>query len=377
MIRWLHALTRRRFDVAIIGAGPAGAVTALVLARTGVRVLLAERHSREVFKVGEGLPPAARPLLRDLNLADQLDADDHLPSFGNESAWGSSLLRSTDFIRDPNGLGWHLDRARFDAMMRYAALDAGAHVLESTIVNQVDRDATRWRLRLICDERPFEIEASWLVDSSGRRSWLARRRGAVRLRSDRLLGFVAVFCRNDRDAPADVDSMTLVESAPDGWWYSSRLSTNRRVVVYLTDAHGATARRARTPEGYRALLQETTHTRERVRNRGYSNDGACLVVSADTSRLDRCTGDGWLAAGDAAASFDPLSSQGILSAMYSGLKAGRTLRQCLDGDAHAAHEYGDALDAVYAAYLQRRYEYYRLEQRWAAHDFWRSRQAAE
>ena len=329
-----------------------------------------------MFKVGEVLPPAARPLLRDLNLIERLDADGHLPSPGNDAAWGSSFLRSTDFIRDPNGHGWHLDRVRFDTMLRHASRDAGAQILESTTIHRVERNASRWRLRMTQGESVIDVEASWLVDCSGRRSWLARRQGAARVRGDRLLAFVAVFSRSARDARPDVDSTTLVESAPHGWWYTSRLPDTRRIVIYLTDAHDATARQARTPDGYWGLLQETIHTRERVTNRGYENDGACLVAPADSSRLNRCAGDGWIAAGDAAASFDPLSSQGILTAMYFGLKAGRALRQCLDGRAEAAQEYSDAVDDVYAAYLRRRQQYYDLECRWAAHDFWRSRQTA-
>ena len=46
-----------------------------------------------------------------------------------------------------------------------------------------------------------------------------------------------------------------------------------------------------------------------------------MVVAAGTAHLDRPVGDGWLAAGDAAASFDPLSSQGILTAVLMGRDA--------------------------------------------------------
>jgi 2-polyprenyl-6-methoxyphenol hydroxylase-like FAD-dependent oxidoreductase len=53
--------------VVIAGGGPAGAITALVLARAGHRVLMADCTSGAA-RTGEALPPAARPLLRDLNL---------------------------------------------------------------------------------------------------------------------------------------------------------------------------------------------------------------------------------------------------------------------------------------------------------------------
>jgi hypothetical protein len=52
------------------------------------------------------------------------------PSHGSESSWGAAYLDGNDFIRNPYGHGWLLDRARFDASLRERARDAVAAVLE-------------------------------------------------------------------------------------------------------------------------------------------------------------------------------------------------------------------------------------------------------
>jgi flavin-dependent dehydrogenase len=364
----------RQFEVGIIGGGPAGSAAAITLARAGRSVLLIEKTDRETFKVGESLPPAITPLLRELGVLERFKSDKHLISYGNESSWGGASLESTGRIPDPNLQGWHVDRPRFDAMLRDAARDAGAQVVEATRVAQCERcDAGNWRLGLDSLDGSSPAQASWLIDCTGRRSWLARREGVKRRAYDNLMAFVALFHESEPADNGDCDSLTLVESVEGGWWYTARVPNGRRVVVYLTDVGTRSANTARYAEGYRALLDETVHIRARLQSHSYAMTGAPMITSSNSSRLERVAGAGWLAAGDAATSFDPLSSQGILTAAYSGLKAGRALDALLSGDFEPLRAYELRIGTVYDAYLNNRVECYRFEQRWQQSEFWRAR----
>ena len=97
------------------------------------------------------------------------------------------------------------------------------------------------------------------------------------------------------------------------------------------------------------------------------------ITAANSARLDHMTGDGWIAAGDAAISFDPLSSQGIFNALYSGLKAGRALESHLSGKPSALELYDRHLTSIYDAYFQNCTMFYRYERRWPASTFWKRR----
>lgn len=358
------------FDALVIGGGPAGAAAAIRCAQLGLSVCLVDASKPDEFKIGESLPPAATRILNDLGASAALEPPVAMPCYGNQSAWGGPELRDTDFIRDPAGPGWRVDRARFDSTLRCVASQAGAQLRVETRVRSVSRAET-WRVE-IGDET---IEAQWLIDCGGRKSSIAPAR---RKSYDRLIAIVAEFepvssehegalrvftepvIAQRCQSPRDEDSRTLVESASTGWWYTSLLPNGRRVVVFHTD--GRT--QARPREGFRALLQSTLHIPRRV-----TGDPARLtVVSAATTRLEAFHGPGWLAAGDAAMSFDPLSSQGIYTALYSGMKAAEAVHSGSPA-AYAAN-----LDQIFEAYLDHRREYYRAEARWSENPFWSSRQ---
>ena len=400
-----------RYEAVVAGGGPAGCAAALALVRGGRRVLLLDDSAAGDFKMGEALPPAGRPLLRDLGVLERFLEGGHLACFGNLSAWGGPALRETDFIFDRNGHGWHLDRARFDAGLRAAARDAGAHVREGVRVTSAERGGARWSVsfdgvsadraptgreigRRESDERrsadggPAErgsddgdqgehdrdgrdfVECDWVIDATGRRSTIARKAGTERVHADALVAFHARF----RTANGgDRDSRTMIESVPGGWWYTALVPGTTRVVAFLTDADLADRATLLSADGFAARLEETVHVGGVLRAHGYAIDGRPRGADAGSARLDRFSGDGWLAAGDAAVSFDPLSSQGMLTALYTGLRAGQALAAHLAGDGVALDAYVARLEEVHRAYTANRMEYYALEPRWRHAPFWARR----
>ncbi len=71
--------------------------------------------------------------------------------------------------------------------------------------------------------------------------------------------------------------------------------------------------------------------------------------------------------------FDPLSSQGILTALFTGMTAGQALHAHLTGDEDALTGYQAQLLAIRTAYHRNLTMTYALERRWPQHTFWRRR----
>jgi flavin-dependent dehydrogenase len=168
----------------------------------------------------------------------------------------------------------------------------------------------------------------------------------------------------------------MIESAPDGWWYTALLPSGERVAAWLTDADLAERAELLSPAGFAARLRASPHLGALLARHGYALHGRPRGAGAGSARLDRFAGDGWLAVGDAALSFDPLSSQGMLNALYTGLRGGQALAAALSGDRTGIAVYAHRMEAVYGTYLRNRLAFYATETRWAGHPFWRRRTPA-
>src|SRR6185295_6845741 len=172
------------------------------------------------------------------------------------------------------------------------------------------------------------------------------------------------------------DTYTLVEATPGGWWYSALLADGRLAVAFLTDGdllERPLRRASDDPDAWWQLLRRTEATRERVEGAGYRLTTPLKVLPAESSRLDTIVGEGWIALGDAAAAYDPLSSHGVASAMGSGFYGGHAIFDLLAGRDEAHLAYLDLLQSAYGHYLDQQRGHYAQETRWPDAPFWRRR----
>jgi flavin-dependent dehydrogenase len=142
-------------------------------------VVLVERQRQSPPRIGEALPPAARRLLNDMGLIDEFIAQGHVPCYGNRSIWGRTAPAETDFLRDPDGHGWHLDRARFDAWLRHTAVTRGAMPLMPARLLSIRRGDEGWQVRIATSGGEQIVSAAFAIDAGGRSAPLARQIGAV------------------------------------------------------------------------------------------------------------------------------------------------------------------------------------------------------
>ena len=358
--------------MAVFGGGPAGTATALALARLGCSAIVIERTCYDTVRIGETLPPKVRALLVNLRVWEAFLAQNHCRSFGIHSAWGRRELYANDFIFSPYGDGWHVDRTRFDSMLAEAAEDAGVQAFRGAqLISIQKRSGSGWRIEIGAGAKQVGWHTQFIVDATGRASTIARKQGATRISCDHLIGVVAFFAPDSCARAAN--NFTLVEAVEDGWWYSALLPNGQVVAAFMTDADIYARASRNLRYRLKEQLQKTEHTKARLC--GWTPTSVPQVLSANSSRLDKLASTNWLAVGDAAMAFDPLSSQGVYKALETGFRVAEAIRDRLSGDAEAFLKYAAKLKEHFDRYLALKAYYYSRERRWPDSLFWKRRRA--
>lgn len=362
------------YDLIVIGAGPAGSAAAIVACLGGLRVGLLDDTDEQRLKVGEALPGAVVRLLRRLGLDGPgalLRPDELEPCVANVSAWGNEHWSYRNALSNPEGGGWHVFRHRFDASLRARAAALGVESIHARVGDVASSDRS-WHVSVLGKHRLArpDLRARFLIDATGRRALICRKEGVGRRRLSEQFAAVGWM----RHAENDLDRTTRVKSVADGWWYTARLPGALRVLAF----HGlprTVSQLVNQPETFVRHCNATDLLPDEVRASALVEP--LRATDAAVQCAENVIGPGWLAAGDAALSFDPLSSQGVLFALYSGIHGAETVIQCLATAALAPTylgEYERKVRDVLIANQRARRLFYTSERRYLDNPYWQNQQ---
>jgi flavin-dependent dehydrogenase len=248
-------------------------------------------------------------------------------------------------------------------MLARAAESVGVTLILDSRVHDIERARNEWRLTVSTGS---PVSARFIVDATGGAAAVARRFGARFVEADRLIGIARFFESGSNDP------RTLVESFEDGWWYTAGLPDGRRIIACMTDADLARCMRLRETEEWSRRLDAMPNVGAMARR--INPCSPLMVRSAASRRLEPAAGANWLAVGDSASRFDPLSSQGIVKALRSGIFGSYALSDLLTRDDDSGLDrYRRYVMEEFKSYAEIRTKYYREEQRWPQSEFWRRR----
>ncbi|MCG8448157.1 MAG: tryptophan 7-halogenase [Pirellulales bacterium] len=171
----LQTSSREEFDIAILGAGPAGCAAAISAAHAGLHAVLIEGSQFPRFRPGESLHPGIQPLMAQLGCEEELLAAGFPRFAGIHVQWGAKP-RFDEFGGDKSGpwLGFQARRADFDQLLLNRARQVGVEVFQPC----------RALHPIVSEHRVVAVETSegtigtrFIVDAAGGGHWLARKLG--------------------------------------------------------------------------------------------------------------------------------------------------------------------------------------------------------
>ena len=317
-------------DVLVVGAGPAGSIAAWQAKQAApeLDVVLLERDRAvgSPVRCAEGVGDAG---LREFANPDGAD-------------WASRRITrvifqapdDTEVLVAERGVGWILDRTRFDAHLAAQAGATGAEVLVGAEATAMSRNGDdRWHVRVIERGRETVYRARVVIGADGVETMVGRWAGLDTRVPSRDMESCAQYVLQGIDFDPDAIYLQFSDAiAPGGyaWIFPKAVgvaNVGLGLVALKTD--GRNARQyldawiaRRFPNGART---------------GYTVGGVIVHTT-----IKKTYADGVMIAGDAAHMINPLSGGGINNAMKAGRLAGCT--------AAAAIREGDTTERRLAAY---------------------------
>jgi len=337
---------KSRYDVLVVGGGPAGAVAAETAAKAGLSTCLIEKRPAigAPVRCAEGIGK---------NVKEFIDPDPRWISAEISRAAivapdGTAMY--LDSKTAGNKVGYVLERKIFDRALVKQAADAGAEIAVKTLVKSpvIENGAVDGAIV----EGPVpKIEADVVIAADGVESMFARMCGIETAVPPGEMMTCAQVLLTGIDIENDTNHFCVGNTvAPKGYlWIFPKGEGIANVGVGIVGK--------KSGDGHRAKDYLETFLRRRF------PDGKTLEFSTGGVPVCRplpCTvADGLIIAGDAAHVVDPLTGGGIYNAMYTGRLAGEVAAECIArGDCSGralAHYDRRWRDAPMAESLERNY----------------------
>jgi len=324
-----------RYDVVVVGGGPAGSGSAGLLALDGHRVLLLEREKFPRYHIGESLITGVWPTLDRLGLRDRMESLGFQRKYGGSLRWGAGGMKPWSFeFREASGgryeHAYQVRRADFDALLLDRARELGVCVLEGAAVREPVLDADRVvgvRYQVRGEDEVHEARARLVVDASGQQRWLGRHFDMVGWHEDLRNVAAWSYFEDGLRYEGEAEGNILTENRPYGWLWYIPLSRRITSIGYVTPT-SRLVESGLTPE--RLLDQQIAESSEVAR----LTAGARRVDVYRTTRdwsytCERFAGPGYALVGDAAAFIDPLLSTGVTLAMRGAATVARAVHESL------------------------------------------------
>ena len=316
------------YDAIVIGAGPAGASAASILAENERKVLILEREKFPRYHIGESLIPFTYHPLERLGMIDQLKKSAFTKKYSVQfiSPDGDAsqpFYFFNRYDRETVAQTWQVMRADFDMMLLNNAREKGAKVMEEITVKELIWNEGKVVGVKTIDKNGEENDfyAAITFDATGKEAFSATRNGWRE--RDPYLNKVAAWAYYEgatRQEGVD-EGATVVAFVPEkGWFWWIPLHDNRVSLGIVAEGKYLSRGGIRTPQ--EMLEREIDNNKWVKENLGPAKRISEFYITNEYTHHSRhCGTEGLVLIGDAFCFLDPVFSSGLMLALKSGVMA--------------------------------------------------------
>jgi flavin-dependent dehydrogenase len=334
--------TQNKADVIIIGAGPAGATAAALLAEKGRSVVVFEKEHLPRYHVGESLMPFCWFTLNRLGLVEEMTSQGFVEKqsvqFVTQDGRQSRPFYFFQHYDHPSSTTWQVERSVFDQMIVKKARANGAEVIEGAKVRDVLRNDSGAVVGVTVEigGETRDVLAPITIDATGRDA-LVQSKNRWRKRDPELkkVALWTYYKGAKRDPGLDAGATTVAYIPEKGWFWYIPLRDDI-VSVGIVGERDYLFRAGNEPAGiFEREIAENVWIEDHLG--GAEQFGEYWVTGEYSYRSEFCAADGLLLVGDAFAFLDPVFSSGVFLALKTGEMAADAADAALEaGDFSAA-----------------------------------------
>jgi flavin-dependent dehydrogenase len=331
---------KTKYDVIVIGGGPAGSTIASILAREGRSVVLFEKERFPRHHIGESLMTDTYFTFQRMGLLEKLKASPFVRKYSVQFANPAGRESRPFYFFEANhhecAVTWQVTRAQFDLMLIEHAADQGAQVYQETQIKRVLFDGARAygvEARMT-DGSLQEFHAPVVVDATGQTAMLSNKFG-WRVRDPKLKKAVLYSYFKGAHREPDLNGgATLVLRTPkgsNGWfWYIPLENDITSVGVVADPEYLVQGRGQDLAKIFHEEIEKVEACRKRVE--GGTRVDKIYSILDYSYRSKCCAGDGFILIGDAYGFLDPIYSSGVLLALKMAELAADSIHEAFRND---------------------------------------------
>ncbi len=341
-------------DIAIIGAGPAGAATSLFLAKKGIKHTIFDKASFPRDKVcGDGLSGKVVGLLNELDesIVKEFDKDENfLDSWGVKfvapNGKGIEIPFSKEGRQGGRVPGYVAKRIDFDDFLVKRLNGKFTSFYLNWEAKNIEYTNDGINIFLKNEHEEMVCKSRVVVGAEGGRSITAKQLAGYRLQPEHYFAGLRAYFENVDELHKDnfIELHFIPEALP-GYFWIFPLNNNQANVGIGILSSDIRSKKLNLREIFHNALTENKELKRRFKDAQMAGKLQGWGLPLGSNKMKR-SGEKFLLTGDAGSLIDPFTGEGIGNAMLSGKLAAQTLEDALqknDFSAGSLKQYDDLL----------------------------------